>query len=109
MEHLNKVELVGTVGMVSRGEIGEIRTADFSLVTNYLSRTASGQAVIETTWHHVVCCEGKDVCPVTKIERGVHLHVIGRIRNRRYTTETGEERTTSEILATKVEVVEEET
>jgi single-strand DNA-binding protein len=109
MEHLNKVELVGTVGMVSRSETGEGRGASFSLVTNYLSRTASGQAVIETTWHRVVCYEGKNVCPVSKIERGVNLHVIGRIRNRRYTTESGEERTTSEILASKVEVVEEGT
>ena len=109
MEHLNKVELVGTVGMVSRSEIGQLRSASFSLVTNYLSRTASGEAVIETTWHHVVCYEGKGVCPVAEIERGVHLHVIGRIRNRRHTTASGEERTTSEILATRVEVVEEGT
>ena len=109
MEHLNKVELVGTVGMVSRSEIGPLHSASFSLVTNYLSHTANGQAVIETTWHHVVCYEGKGVCPVTEIERGVHLHVIGRIRNRRHITASGEERTTSEILATKVEVVEEGT
>ena len=109
MEHLNKVELVGTVGMVSQSEIGQVRSASFSLVTNYLSRTASGEAVIETTWHRVVCYEGKGICPVSEIEKGVNLHVIGRIRNRRYTTDTGEERSTSEILATKVEVVEEGT
>lgn len=103
MEQLNRVELIGTVGTTRITETGEVRKADFSLVTNYVCRSKDGTATIETTWHHVVCFEGEDVCSLSEISKGASLHVIGRIRRRRYTTENGENRNNVEVFAARVE------
>ena len=103
MEQLNRVELIGIVGATRISEAGEGRCANFSLVTNYAFQAKDGTAVIETTWHHVVCFEGKAVCPIQEIVKGDTLHVLGRLRRRRYLAESGEERFVVEVLASLVE------
>ena len=70
---------------------------------NYAYRSKDGAAVIETTWHNVVCFEGKAVCPLQEIVKGDTLHVLGRLRRVRYLAESGEERFVVEVLASLVE------
>lgn len=103
MEQLNRVELIGIVGATRISEAGEGRCANFSLVTNYAFQAKDGTAVIETTWHHVVCFEGKGVYPLEEIEKGVSLHVTGRLRRRRFTAGNGDERDYVEVMASRVE------
>ena len=106
MEQLNKVELIGTVGTIRMTEVGEASSARLSLATNYAYRSKDGAAVIETTWHNVVCFEGKAVCPIQEIVKGDTLHVLGRLRIQRYTGADGVERQAVEIVANRIHIHE---
>lgn len=105
MQQMNKVELIGTVGSVRMIQVGEVRGANFSLVTCYTYVSDEGGQVYETTWHNVVCFEGDRVCALSDIGKGVSLRVIGRLRNRRYIAENGAERMFTEIMASAVELL----
>ncbi len=78
-----------------------------SVATNYAYRDKDGNAVIETTWHNVVAWEGKEIIGLESIEKGSKVEVLGRLRSQRYTGEDGVERTTYEVLARSLKVLDE--
>ena len=78
LECINRVELRGIVGTSRVTEVGDRNIINFSLATNYAYRD----------------------------REGTPLHIEGRIRNIRYTDANGCERTTLEVVASKVERVE---
>lgn len=89
MEFLNKVEIKGIVGDVLANEYGGKTLVSFSVVTEYAYTNPLGQSIVETMWwncHNWV--EGKDISPVAlSIKRGDKVHIIGRLRKRRYVEE----------------------
>lgn len=105
IQHLNKVELIGHVGRVSKQIIEGKTCAQISLATNYCYMGRDGTAVIETTWHEITAFGGKDNKGLDTIKKGDALHVVGRIRRTRFTDQNGNERTASDILASKTEAV----
>lgn len=105
MEQLNRVELVGIIGMVRLTEVGDTRKADFSLATNVIYRDREGSPVIETTWTAVSCFPGGGTCDLGKLERGGQVRVIGRLRVQRYVDAGGAERIRTEVRATTVELL----
>lgn len=48
--------------------------------------TKDGNSVIEPTWHHVTAWEGWDIHNLNQLKKGSFVHVLGRLRNRKYTT-----------------------
>lgn len=106
-ESLNRAELRGRIGAVRVTELSETSVARLSVATNYAYKGSDGCAVIETTWHTVVVWESKAVSKETlkSIAKGDAVHVIGRIRNQRYTDSEGNERTMSEIIASEFEIL----
>ena len=100
MEYLNRVELHGVVGSVMKTKLSECTITRFTVATNYVYKAADGTIVEETTWHTIVSWE--DI----KIEKGDKVEVVGRIRCNRYTTVSGEEMITYEILASEVRKAE---
>ena len=108
MEHINRIELQGRVGIVRTNEHNGMRVANFSLATDLLYKTREGSAVSETTWHNIVAWEGKDIPDVFSISVGMPLHVTGRLRTSKYTNADGTERTYYEVLANKVTILQEE-
>lgn len=108
MEHINRIELQGRVGIVRTNEHNGMRVANFSLATDLLYKTRDGSAVSETTWHNIVAWEGKDIPDVYSICVGMPLHVTGRLRTSKYTNADGTERTYYEVLANKVSILQEE-
>ena len=108
MEHINRIELQGRVGIVRTNEHNGMKVANISLATDLLYKTRDGVAVSETTWHNIVIWEGKDMPDVYSISVGMPLHVIGRVRTSRYTSADGNEKTYQEVLASKVRIVQEE-
>lgn len=105
IQHLNKVELIGHVGHVSRLTIEEKTCTRISLATNYAYRDKNRTPVIETTWHGVTAFEGKDNKDLDTVKKGDALHVIGRIRIKRYTDQDNNDKTIVDILASKTEIV----
>lgn len=108
IQQLNKVELIGHVGLVSRKTIEGKTCAQISLATNYCYRAKDGTAIIETTWHKIVAFEGRDNRDLDEVEKGDALHVVGRIRTVRYTDQDGNNKNVTEILASKTEIIKDE-
>ena len=104
MEFLNRIELVGVVGRINRQTISNRTVANFSVVTEYNFKDKSGNAIVETTWHNVIAWQNGDM-PLDSIERGTHVCVHGRLRCRRYTSESGEPRTSYEVIAKDVNIL----
>mgnify|MGYP002626352369 CR=1 FL=1 len=106
MEQLNKVELTGSVGSVRVQNIGDKVSVHFSLVTNVIYRNPEGEAVCETTWHNVRKLTEKDDPLILKLSKGANAHVLGRLKNYRYTGIDGSDRTGTEVVASSVRVIE---
>ena len=102
MEYLNRIELRGIVGRVSIRQIGNISLAELSLMTDYAYRDSSGNGVIETTWFSITAFEGKKICQLERLEKGITVYVVGRLRIRRYTGADGSERSLPEIVAHEI-------
>lgn len=106
MEQLNKIEIRGTIGSVYVKDFGNTKVANISVATDFCYTTKDGSAVIETTWHYVTAWEGKDIQNLNQLKKGSYIHVIGRLRNRKYTTADGIERIVYDIVASKVDLIE---
>ena len=74
-----------------------------SLQGKILRLPAEGGAVIETTWHNVTAWEGKGCQDLSSLKKGDWVHVIGRLRCRRYTDAAGIDRTQMDIVANNLE------
>lgn len=108
MEQLNRIELRGTVGGVRLQNYNELTVAHFTLVTNYAYKDKEGTPVIESTWHNVTAWEGKDIPDLSSIDKGTKLYVIGRLRTQKYTGADGVDRVSTEVVARRIVVIEED-
>lgn len=107
MEYINRIELQGEVGTIRINNVNNKQVASFSLATQFLSKNHLGDFVCETTWHHISAWEGKNVCNLSLLGKGVNVRVVGRIRTIRYTGADGCEKTFNEVLASEVSIVTE--
>lgn len=105
MEQLNRIEIRGNVGNVRIQNVGGRNVAKLTVATNLAYKAQDGCAVIETTWHNVTAFEGKEIHDLEKIEKGSRVHVVGRIRNQRYTGADGESRYCTEVLANSLSIL----
>lgn len=106
-QQLNRVELVGTIGNVGMSSIGVDgkRVANFGVATNFIYKDADGTPVIETTWHNVVAFEGVKDIDFDSIRKKCKVHVIGRLKERKYTDINNAERAFYEIVASTVKAI----
>lgn len=102
-----RVELQGRIGSVMITELSlDNKVARFTLATTYVYTDGDGSLAIETTWHTIVAYSSKGV-DLSVLKKGAGVHVVGRIRKQRYTTQSGEERCSDEIFASEVSGVQE--
>lgn len=103
---LNKVELKGNVGQdpkIVKLE-GGTTMVRFSLATHENYKTKEGEWKEETVWHNIVAWSGKYMPDFNAIKKGMFVEVTGKIRYGKYTGQTGEEKSVTEILALKIVV-----
>lgn len=108
MEQINRIELRGAVGSVSKQAYDQGRVAHFTMATNYAYNDRNGGAVIETTWHNVTAWEGKCIPDLDEISKGAKLHVVGRLRIQKFVAQTGEEKVSVDVIANRVTVLKNE-
>lgn len=106
MEFLNKIEIKGIVGRATMQTYGDTYVSNFSVVTEYCSKDKSGLLTTETMWLSCVATTQYNEELFT-IQKGDHVHVIGRLRLRRYTDADGNERTLNEVVVQSVEKIDE--
>lgn len=102
---LNRVEIKGRIGAVRVTKLSDTSLARISVLTEYMYKDQNGQVCIESTWHTVVLWEGSAASAETieSLAKGDAVHVIGRIRNQRYTDSEGVEKAIPEIVAQRFE------
>ena len=106
MEFLNKVEIKGVVGKATTQSYGDNYITNFSVVTEYCGNSANGAIVMETTWWH--CTAWDNQCPnCTEIQKGDKLHVIGRLRQRKYIDQDNNERVSTDVVVQSIEKIAE--
>ena len=106
MENINKIEILGRIGSVRVHDLGNAKVAKMSVATSHAYMGQDNCPVIETTWHSVVIWGGEAFNEFETLEKGRVVHIIGRIRNQRYTSTDGMERTVSEVVASNVRLIE---
>lgn len=102
MEHLNKVELQGTIWNAYIKDYGTTRAVTLLIVTQCSYYAQDGSPVIENTWHHVTAWEGEKIANLDLLTTGTDVHIVGRIRVRKRRKCIGEEITDRDIVASKV-------
>ncbi len=98
---VNKVILVGNLGREP-----ELRytpsgqpVANFSLATGRRRQDPNGNWVDETEWHRIVAWERLAELASQNLHKGSKVYVEGRIQSRKYTDNQGVERTSFDIVA----------
>lgn len=103
---INKVILLGNLGHdVSYREFENGQTAQFSLATNEKGyKTKDGKEIPEKTeWHNIVLVNGLAKVAKDYLKKGDKVYIEGKLRTRKYTLQSGEERTITEIIGTSME------
>ena len=109
MEFLNRIELKGVVGRAEINSFNNSQVCNFSVVTEYSTIDRERNSIIETTWFNVSAWAGRDtITDLHSIQKGAWVHVIGRLRARKYTAQNGEERTTMDVVAHTVKLLQKE-
>ena len=100
MEFLNKVELKGVVGRVTTTKVMDKSVTNFSLVTEQVNTSRDGAQTTEVTWFN--CTTWNEIA----INKGDKVHVLGRMRQRRYVGQDGYERVIYEVVVDAVTILE---
>ncbi len=106
MEFMNKIELRGIVGASSLNRVGDAQACRFSVATDYSYKDRDGTPVVDTTWFNVTAWEGKNIPDLRPVVRGAIVQVTGRVRTYKYTTADGEEKSSWEVIARRVTILE---
>ena len=104
IEFINRVELQGIIGSVRQYTIGTQKGFQLTVATNRVYKDKDGNPVIETQWTSCTGWESENI-DLSLLEKGREIHLIGRIRNQRYTGTDGVERTTMEVVVSSLEAV----
>ncbi len=100
----NHVQLIGNVGddpTITNLEGGK-KVARFQLATNERYKNAKGEKVQNTDWHTIVAW-GKTAGIIEKYAgKGKEVGVVGKLKNRSYTTDEGIKRYVTEVVANEI-------
>ncbi|WP_276167393.1 single-stranded DNA-binding protein [Zobellia alginiliquefaciens] len=100
----NHVQLIGNVGQeptITNLESGK-KVARFSFATNVHYKDNKGDKKTDTDWHTIVSW-GKTAEIIEKyVEKGKEVGVAGKLKTRTYTTDDGNQRYVTEVVADEI-------
>lgn len=100
----NHVQLIGNVGQeptITNLDSGK-KVVRFSLATNEYYKDPKGEKQTETNWHTVVAW-GKTAEIIEKfVAKGKEVGVTGKLKTRTYTTDDGNQRYVTEVVADEI-------
>ena len=101
MEHLNKVELRGFVGTCRIQNVGGEKIANLSVATEQHYQDSEGYYM-----HNVCAIECETIQCLDQITKGSKVYILGRLLSRRYTDVDGKKRTSIDIIAHEVKILD---
>lgn len=105
MEQLNRIELRGHIGTVRFSEFGDRTVCHLSVATNAIYRNQSNAPVEETTWHTCTVWSNRKNPDLSILKVGAMIHVVGRMKNSKYTGSDGQEKYSSEVNVSDFEII----
>lgn len=108
---VNKVILVGNLGREPemRYTPSGQAVANFSLATGRRRQDPSGNWIDETEWHRIVAWDRLAELATQSLHKGSKVYVEGRIQSRKYTDNQGIERTSFDIIANDLTLLDRRT
>ncbi len=105
---INKVTLIGHLGADPevRHLEGGTSVARFSLATNENYQDKGGNWQTQTEWHNVVAWRNLADRVERYLKKGMLVYVEGKISYRKYTTQEGQERYVTDIVANNIRILE---
>lgn len=104
---INKAILVGNVGQDPdvRSLENDTKVATFSLATSERYTDRNGQRQERTDWHRIVVWRNLAEVAEKYVKKGTQLYIEGRITYRQFKDKDGNERTTTEIVASDLKLL----
>lgn len=104
---INKAILVGNVGQDPeiRSLENETKVATFSLATSERFNDRNGQRQERTEWHRVVAWRNLAGIVEQYVHKGTQVYIEGRITYRQYKDKDGNDRTSTEIVASDLKLL----
>lgn len=103
---VNKVTLIGNVGQdPEERDVNNAKVVNFSLATSEKYKDRSGESVVETQWHTIVCWRKTAENAALYIRKGQRVYVEGKITYRKYTDKNGVERKVTDIVCNFFRIV----
>lgn len=100
----NKVQLIGHLGAAP-----EVKNLDngntfakMRIATNEIYKNAAGEKVTDTQWHTVIAWGKTAEIAGRYLTRGSEVMIEGRLTYREYTASDGQKRTSTEIIASEL-------
>ena len=105
---LNKVQLTGRLGAdpTLRYTAQGSAIVTFKVASNRSWRTASGTSHEGTEWFRVVAWDQLAEQCQHLLVRGAHIYVEGRLQTRQWSDEAGQQRSSTEVVASEVIVLD---
>ena len=104
----NKAFLLGRVGKEVKLAYtkDECPVASFDMATNEYYKDKDGERVTATTWHRIVAYRNlAEICN-NLLNKGSLVFIEGRINKRTWTDKDGNNRTATDIIAARVQVLD---
>jgi len=105
---INKVILIGRLGAEP-----EVRyapsgnpVANFSVATNRSYKDKDGNMVEETEWHRITAWMRLAEFAKQYLHKGMRVYVEGRLHYRQWQDQNGIQRTTTDIIANEIQMLE---
>jgi single-strand DNA-binding protein len=106
---INKVILVGNVGVdpdVRYMPNGNAATTLSIATTESWKDKQTGEKQERTEWHRVVCFNKLGEIAGEYVKKGAKLYVEGSLRTRKWQDQSGQERYTTEIIASDIQMLD---
>ena len=108
---LNKIMLIGNLGRDPELNVTSDGTpvTRFSLAVSRNYKTSSGEKREETEWFNIVAWRQLAETCERYLHKGSKVYIEGRVTQRKYTDKNGLERTSVEVQATDMEMLDSKT
>ena len=104
MKGLNKVMLIGHVGNAPEVKVlpSQHTVARFGLATSETFKNKDGIKNTDTQWHNIVAWNSLAQVIEKYVQKGSHLHIMGKLQYRQYVDAENNEHEVTEIVAEEI-------